>query len=204
MIRDILTAMVESQRLVQREYGHDFDAMTDVERMAYLTTMTTACSGELHEALAETGWKPWASSNHINREEWMGEMADAWLFFMNLMLAGGMTGEDLIERTAKKQDNSYKRIKEGYDGVSTKCPVCRRAYDNDGVKCKPDTCAYIPSPGQQTGIITESAYPANICPGCGNPYDSADAAQCFPQGQGFGWCSVKSLTVGLQIVELGA
>lgn len=210
MITDIMAAMLESQRLVQQEYGHDFVVMTDEERMRYLTTMTTACAVELHEALAETGWKPWASSNHINREEWMGEMADAWLFFMNLMLAGGMTAQDLIERTAKKQDNSYKRIKNGYDGVSTKCPVCRREYDNEGVKCKPGAvgelgqCAYTPAPGKQTGIITESSYPGHVCPGCGNEYDSNIAKNCFPQGQGFGWCAVNARTIGLQVVERSA
>jgi hypothetical protein len=203
MITNMVQAMIESQRLVQEKYGHNFEKMSPKDRMAYLTTMTTACTSELHEALAETGWKPWASSNHINRDEWMGEMTDAWLFFMNLMLAGGMTARDLIEITAKKQENSYKRISEGYDGVSTKCPVCRRAYDNDGVKCTPDQCSYKPTP-KPTSIITHSEYPLGACPGCGNLYDSNIAKNCFPQGQGFGWCAVNALTIGLQIVERSA
>jgi hypothetical protein len=208
MTQDILAAMIESQRILQEAHGHDFENMTDIQRMEYIRTMTLACTDELHEALNETGWKPWASSNHINREEWMGEMADTWLFFMNLMLAGGMTAEDLIIRTAKKQDNAYVRMNNGYNGVSTKCPVCRRAYDNEGVKCKsgavgPQVCAYIPEP-KQTGIITHSEYPSNMCPGCGNPYDSNIAKNCFPQGQGFGWCAVRAQTIGLQVVEQGA
>lgn len=215
MITDIVTAMIESQRILQEAHGHDFKNMTDIQRMEYIRTMTLACTDELHEALKETGWKPWASSNHINHEEWMGEMADAWLFFMNLMLVGGMTAEDLISRTAKKQENAYVRMNNGYDGVSTKCPVCRRAYDNEGVKCTPVhagpdgagaagvRCYYTPD-REQTGIITESKYPSHTCPGCGNLYDTLSAAKCFPQGQGFGWCAVTGRTVGLQIREPGA
>jgi dUTPase-like protein len=196
MITDIMAAMLESQRLVQQEYGHDFKTMTDEERMRYLTTMTAACTGELHEALAETGWKPWASSNHINREEWMGEMADAWLFFMNLMLAGGMTAQDLIERTAKKQDNSYKRIKNGYDGVSSKCPICRRAYDNEGVKCVPgavgelDRCAYIKP--RNIGTVSSNVNTATACGYCGTPYG---VRGCHPaSNQGYGWCGLNQIS----------
>jgi len=202
MIKDIMDAMLESQRLVQAAYGHDFDIMTDEDRMRYLSTMVLACTDELHEALGETGWKPWASSNHINKQEFMGEMADAFLFFMNVMLAAGMTSQNLIELTAKKQDNSYKRLKDGYDGVTGKCPKCQRAYDNAGVKCTPDHCGYTSKSPHH--IITQSPYPAHICPGCGNAYDSNIAKNCFPQGQGFGWCAVNALTVGLQVVERSA
>lgn len=202
MIRDIMEAMLESQRLVQQGYGHTFPKSPE-ETMRYLTEMAYSTCDEIHEAMGETGWKSWTSSNHINREEFMGEMADAFLFFMNMMLAADMTAQELIERVAKKQDNSYKRQTNGYDGVSTKCPVCQRAYDNDGVKCTPDTCGYIPPP-KSVGIITESQYPANMCPGCGNLYDSNIAKNCFPQGQGFGWCAVNARTIGLQVVEHGA
>lgn len=211
MITDILAAMVESQRLVQQAHGYDFKTMIPEDRMEYLRTMTLACTSELHEALDETGWKPWASSMHMNLEEWKGEMTDAWLFFMNLMLVGGMTAEDLISRTAKKQDNAYTRVKDGYDGVSTKCPICRRAYDNDGVKCRPGdgfdhpmpTCAYV-TPLKPTSIITHSGVPYNVCPGCENPYDSNIAKNCFPQGQGFGWCAITARTIGLQIIDHNA
>jgi hypothetical protein len=202
MITDILAAMIESQRLVQKEHGYDFTAMTDQERMTYLSTMTTACTSELHEALAETGWKPWASSNHINREEWMGEMADAWLFFMNLMLVGGMTAEDLTQRTAKKQDNAYKRIRDGYDGVSTKCPRCRRAYDNEGVKCTPGAfgelgqCAYV-SPDVKVDVNPDIS-----CIICGHDYMDT---KCAPASeQGFGWCHTQSKSFHLDGTIVGA
>lgn len=214
MIKDIMAAMLESQRLVQEGYNHTFPK-PPAETMRYLTEMAFSVCDEVHEAMGETGWKSWASSNHINREEFMGEMADAFLFFMNMMLAVEMTSDELIERVAKKQDNSFARQRDGYDGVTTKCPACQRAYDNDGVKCQPGyfdhtanqdvapVCGYVPPP-KATGIITETKYPANACPGCGNPYDSNIARNCFPQSQGFGWCAVKSLTIGLQVVELSA
>lgn len=197
MITDILAAMVESQRLVQQAHGYDFKTMIPEDRMEYLRTMTLACTSELHEALDETGWKPWASSMHMNLEEWKGEMTDAWLFFMNLMLVGGMTAEDLISRTAKKQDNAYTRVKDGYDGVSTKCPMCRRAYDNDGVKCRPGngfdhplpTCAYTGPDGRGIAIVSSKIDARESCAFCGSLYGRYGCAPA--SSQGFGWCGLN-------------
>lgn len=143
MTTDALGIMLSAQADVQAHVGYKFETMETPDRIAFIKDMVLACSDELHEALGETGWKPWATSRHINREEYMGEITDAWLFLMNLMLVVGMAADDLVEITAKKQDNVFTRMAAGYDGQSTKCPVCRRAYDNDGVKCTPDGgCGY--------------------------------------------------------------
>lgn len=137
-MKDMLAVMLAAQADVQRQLtGLDVTQLKGDSLADYMRTMGWACSDELHEAVNETGWKPWATSRHINHEEFMGEMTDAWLFFMNLMLAGGMTADDLIDRTAKKQDNALIRFANGYDGKTSKCPKCKRAYDNEGVKCTP-------------------------------------------------------------------
>lgn len=136
-MENVIGIMLSAQADVQRTLGNDLANMADENRMRYMTEMAFSLCDEVHEAMGEVGWKSWAKSNHINAEEFMGEMTDAWLFFMNLMLAAGMTAEDLILRTAKKQDNTLARFFGGYDGKSTKCPKCQRAYDNDGVKCTP-------------------------------------------------------------------
>jgi len=134
-----LTQMLNMQRSLQLMYnkGKRIDQFTDEERMQAIRDNVLACTDELHEALAETGWKPWASSNHVNREAFHAELVDAWHFFMNLMLHSGMTATDLYEGYVKKNAKSLQRQAEGYDGVTTKCPKCKRAYDDDAVKCYP-------------------------------------------------------------------
>ncbi len=96
-----------------------------------------ALENEPHEALAETGWKPWATSNHINVERFHGELVDAWHFFMNLMLHSGMTAETLTTLYYAKREINITRQNNGYTGVTEKCPGCKAAYDDPGVKCYP-------------------------------------------------------------------
>ena len=135
-----LTHMLKMQRDLQLMYnkGKAIEDFTPEERMAAIRDNVLACTDELHEAMTETGWKPWATSNHLNVEAFHSEMVDAWHFFMNLMLHSGMTADDLYQGYVKKNAKNIKRQADGYDGVSTKCPVCHRAYDDDVVLCRPE------------------------------------------------------------------
>ena len=112
----------------------DFDSD---EKMAYIREQALALTDELHEALGETGWKTWATSRHINHDAYKGELADVFIFFMNLMMVADITPSDLLTAVQAKMAKNIKRQDEGYDGVSTKCPGCKRAYDDDAVKCYP-------------------------------------------------------------------
>lgn len=96
---------------------------------------------EVAEVLDETGWKPWASSNHINTDAYRGELIDVWCFFMNLCLLGGMTPDDLYRGYLRKLAVNIQRVADGYDGVSTKCPGCKGAYDDPATKCRPGSTA---------------------------------------------------------------
>jgi dimeric dUTPase (all-alpha-NTP-PPase superfamily) len=127
------------QRNLQLMYnkGKTIEDFTPEERMAAIRENVLACEDELHEALAETGWKPWATSNHINTEAFHSEMVDAWHFFMNLMLHSGMTADDLYRGYIEKNAKNIKRQADGYDGVTTKCSKCGRAMDDTAVKCSP-------------------------------------------------------------------
>lgn len=111
--------------------------LTDEGKMRYLRTQALALTDELHEALAETGWKDWTTSNHLNRGPYMGELADVFIFLMNLMLVGDITPTDLMGVVKDKISKNHKRQDDGYDGVSTKCPGCKRAYDDTETKCFP-------------------------------------------------------------------
>lgn len=133
---DRLAEMFELQRKLQADvYGTDPAELPMGDRLNFLTVMNLALQDELHEALAETGWKPWATSKHINEDAYKGELVDAWHFFMNLCLAAGMSADELHDRYIAKRLKNIKRQEDGYDGVSTKCPGCKRALDDDAVGC---------------------------------------------------------------------
>lgn len=124
-------ALLAKQDELQREtFGFDFQRMTDAERMEYLRWNMLALSDELHEAMQETGWKPWASSDHLNLEPYVGELVDAFHFFMNLLLATGVRPEALAQRFTEmylaKWQRNVERQAEGYTGVKEKCPGCAR------------------------------------------------------------------------------
>lgn len=108
----------------------------DHRKVKFIAEQVLAATDELHEALDEVGWKSWASSNHVNEEAFKGELVDAFHFFMNLMGVVEMTPDELLERYFRKAEKNLKRQQDGYDGVSTKCPGCKRALDDDAVKCR--------------------------------------------------------------------
>jgi hypothetical protein len=141
----MLDAQNELQKVLTEEYPSE---MTDYSKIMFMKDMYVALDDEMHELLGEIGWKPWATSRHINREAAVSELVDAWHFFMNFMLVLGVDEAELTLLYYQKRNKNIKRKKEGYDGVSTKCPVCKRAYDDEFVRCFPSTpnaggyCAY--------------------------------------------------------------
>jgi len=137
-MEDRLSKMIQMQRELQLRMPPPNQvpgALRGDERANFVTWNMFAMEDELHEAIAEMGWKPWATSRHLNAPAMMKEMVDAWHFFMNVMLViGGELGitndDDLAEYFYelyhnKNQVNS-ERQKEGYDGLSSKCPQCHR------------------------------------------------------------------------------
>lgn len=133
---DSLTDLVAKQLQLQVQhmggdprdlFADDPDGFAD-----FMRWNAFALTDELHEALQEVGWKPWASSRHLNQEAFMKEMVDAFHFFMNLLLAGNpeMAVEDIVKDFvdlyyAKNAVNAQ-RQSDGYDGVADKCSVCHR------------------------------------------------------------------------------
>lgn len=143
---DRLDVMLRTQRDLQLMFngGKAIEDFSPAEKMQAFRDNMMALFNELNEALDETGWKPWATSNHLNTEAFHSEMVDAWHFFMNLMLHSGMTPDDLYVGYLDKQLKNRKRQADGYDGVTTKCPSCKRAYDDDAVKCTPGGDTEVP------------------------------------------------------------
>lgn len=116
--------------------AHPEDIEDPQELIDYIVYMKTALDDELHEMLNETGWKPWATSRHINIEGMKSELVDAFQFFMNLCSAAKMDANELMIRHADKLKKNYERAANGYDGISTKCGWCGRALDDAYVSCE--------------------------------------------------------------------
>jgi hypothetical protein len=119
--------------------------------MEYIRWNVLALNDELHEALAETGWKPWASSNHFNRVEYTRELVDALHFLLNLMLVAGYEPHEIVSMYLYKSQKNARRQENGYDGIQDKCPSCRREVDG------PDETY------QRQGPADVTNYFCNIC-----------------------------------------
>lgn len=136
-LRDIFAHQDYLQTVV---YGNgisprDFDGINRQAAISFYSVNHVALIDELHEALAEVGWKPWASSDHFNKDAVKGELVDALHFLVNLCLVSGITADDLIAGYKAKSAINEKRQQDGYDGVSTKCGLCKRALDDTAVEC---------------------------------------------------------------------
>ncbi len=140
---DRLEAMMHAQGKFQESLDYDFEEMSDKGRIEFIKDMVLALTDELHEALGEVGWKPWATSKHINRDAYVGELVDAWHFFMNLLLVVGVSPDEFSVKYHAKLQKNYDRQQEGYDGIVGKCPGCKRAYDDEAVNCYPPGREYI-------------------------------------------------------------
>lgn len=96
-------------------------AMTDEKLAQFLTWNVTALNSELSEMLNEVGWKPWASSRHLNYPEALHEMVDAFHFFLNIMLAIGAWTDTPIDEIASEfsgyyQEKNAKNLQRQVDG----------------------------------------------------------------------------------------
>lgn len=146
-----LNAAFGRQADFQRYINAHPEEMDTPELIDYIVYMKTALEAELNEMLQEIGWKPWATSRHINREGMKSELVDTFQFFMNLCFAAGMDASELIVRHANKLEINYKRASDGYDGKSGKCAWCGRALDDQYVSCE------LSSMGLNLGYCSEKA-----------------------------------------------
>lgn len=134
---DYLSTMFREQQALQlKSYGKDPYSLEGEERIQFIKDMTLALGDEMSEFLAEIGWKPWATSRHVNEEAAQGELVDMFHFFMNLCMVVNMTPTMLFEKYMLKRQKNADRQAAGYDGVSTKCGNCKRALDDTGVDCE--------------------------------------------------------------------
>ena len=114
--------------------------MDPEEMAAYIRTQSLATVAEVIEVLDETHWKPWSVRPDgqdvvTSKKRYTSELADVFIFLMNLMLVGEVTSNELADAVNAKQEKNLERWVTGYNAKTTKCPGCGRSYDDDGVKC---------------------------------------------------------------------
>ena len=125
-------AWLIAQRELQVEgFGINPAKLTPDEKIRFVWWNAWSVEDELHEAMREVGWKPWATSRHFNREAFVKEIVDVLHFVGNMLLAAGVLGvEDLAaevwDEYQKKAAVNLERQRVGYDGVSNKCAQCGR------------------------------------------------------------------------------
>lgn len=125
---DDLAAMFQRQADFQRFIGLDIDALvSDPEQVQARSDLARlyafAAEAELHEAIDETSWKPWASGAWFKEEEFKRELVDVGCFWLNLCLLAGMTASELAERHEAKVGINVARQNVGYH-AQAKCPQC--------------------------------------------------------------------------------
>src|SRR5690606_3594182 len=85
----------------------------------------------------------WSSTHgEVHAEAFFAELVDAWHFLMNLMLIAypdrtpEQIATELTNRYKRKNAKNLQRQLDGYDGKSNKCPACKRALDDEAVRCR--------------------------------------------------------------------
>jgi hypothetical protein len=130
---DMFVKMMREQFALQRDsYGLVPHELDEEDRASFITWNAYALEDEIHEATSEVGWKPWATSRHLNRGAYLTEMVDAFHFFMNLLLVAGIGPREFFDAYMAKRNINALRQATGYDGVSGKCGQCHRELADDG------------------------------------------------------------------------
>jgi hypothetical protein len=124
-------------RLQREVYDFQLPLPAGTDELAdYVVMNHSALVAEATELLSEFGWKSWAKPRGwVNRENALKEAVDVAHFLANIVCAIGITDDEWRIAYQAKQDVNRKRQVDGYDGVTGKCPGCKRSYD-DGIDCR--------------------------------------------------------------------
>lgn len=142
---------LESTRQLQEEFFGAVYPMNGEALANYVVMNHSALVSEASELLAEFGWKAWAQPRGwVNRANALKEAVDVAHFLGNILSAIGVTDQEWEDAYRKKQEVNRQRQRDGYDGLSGKCPKCKRSYDDD-IACTP------------AEIVTEVTASGNFC-----------------------------------------
>ena len=104
----ILQEILDKQKEFQKNLGNDIHSKEFIKEM-FLGLMC-----ESSEALQELNWKNWKKDKPENRDDFVEEMADIYLFFSNILISRYVGMDELMASIKKKQDKNIQRQKDGY------------------------------------------------------------------------------------------
>lgn len=168
--------LASTKELQEKSFGFELPIPEGSELVDYVIWNHSALVSEASELLDEFRWKPWAKGRGtVNRELALKEAVDVGHFLANILAAIGVTDEEWEAAYQAKQQVNRDRMTSGvYDGVSTKCPGCKRAYD-DGIRCEPGEVERNAS--GSVYIRTGALCVDRTCIGC--KVDYADSPECY-------------------------
>lgn len=103
--------MLGMQRNVEAMWGRLVDPRDPEAVSAYIRDVVLCASDELHEVLAEVHWKPWKDKRGIkDLDKYREEMADVLHFILDLYLAAGLTGRDIVMDYMTKHYENLSRL----------------------------------------------------------------------------------------------
>ena len=107
----IIDELLTLQKSLEQAWGRLPD-LTDAEAVSEYIRQTVLCAtDELHELLHEVHWKPWKEGHGIRDvEAYREELADVVHFVLDLYLAAGLTGDDLVNDYFSKHHENVRRL----------------------------------------------------------------------------------------------
>lgn len=107
----IIDELLTLQTSLEQAWGRLPD-LTDAEAVSEYIRQTVLCAtDELHELLHEVHWKPWKEGHGIRDvEAYREELADVVHFVLDLYLAAGLTGDDLVNDYFSKHQENVRRL----------------------------------------------------------------------------------------------
>lgn len=125
---------LSSTRWLQSTYfGVNYEQLKDEKLADYLMEQAFAAASELVEAMNEVRWKTWAvKRGEMDPVAFKCEIVDMLHFVGNMLVAAGITEEELWTEYQAKQQRNVARVTAGYDSKASKCPRCQRELDKPG------------------------------------------------------------------------
>lgn len=106
-----LNFLLGMQQDLETLHGRKVDPNDPEQVSAYIRDVILCATDELHEVLAEVNWKPWKASRGIKDIiNYREEMADVLHFILDLYLAGGLTGRDIMLDYMTKHYENVNRV----------------------------------------------------------------------------------------------
>jgi NTP pyrophosphatase (non-canonical NTP hydrolase) len=95
---------------VEEVWGRRVDTDNDEAVSEYIRDVVLCATDELHEVLGEVNWKPWKDKRGIkDHDKYREEMADVLHFILDLYLAAGLTGKDIVNDYLSKNAENLRR-----------------------------------------------------------------------------------------------